>query len=466
MPDTRLQLAIEIETEGADQLTSLRRQLEDLGASGTANFRRLDASLRSLLERFRQSRQLVTSATESFLQSHRQLFTSLQPVFQGFFQRLLAGTRNFRDVFKRLLSDLLNVFLNTVSRMVAAWLSGLRQISGGFPFGNLLGGRAPARGGGFLGLLAPLLSAGFGFRTGPGGTPPFLPAGSGGGLTATNLGLFSRLGIDLRSLGPVPGGVLASGGLLAAVLGFQRGSRVLGALGGAAAGFAFGGPIGAAIGGLVGFLGGLFGRGRLKRKAAQTESEFVAFIGRVLDAVRTFQLTVQQGIQEIVSGFERFKQTVAPFGFAGRRAVGNVTPLVNQVVGDLRRLGQQRDERRQLIASLPIPEFQRGGLVGPARAAALTTSDGRILAFLHPGEAVLNRPAVQRLSPEFIQQANHSAGPAPGRSGLPAQAGPGATINIGPVIINGADKDGQEIFRDFVREARRLARDQGLPPPF
>lgn len=458
MPDTRLQLAIEIETEGADQLTTLRRQLEDLGASGTAAFGRLDTSLRTVLNRLRQSRQLVASATESFLQSHRRLFTSLEPVFQGFFQRLLAGTGNFRDAFKRLLSDLLNVFLNTVSRMVAAWLSGLRQISGGFPFGNLLGGRAPARGGGFLGLLAPLLSAGLGISTGPGGTPPILPTG-GGGLSATNLGLFARLGIDLRSLGPVPGGALASGGLLAAVLGFQRGSRVLGALGGAAAGFAFGGPIGAAIGGLVGFLGGLFGRGRLKRKAAQTESEFVAFIGRVLDAVRTFKLTAPEGIQQITSAFEQFKQAVAPFGFAGRRAVGNVTPLVNQVIGDLRRLDQQRTQRRQIIESLPIPEFQRGGLVS-ARVRALSASDGRILAFLHPGEAVLNRQAVQRLGSEFIQQANRAAGSAPGH------LGPGATINIGPVIINGADRDGREIFQDFVREARRLARDQGLPPPF
>lgn len=163
MPDARIQLAVEIETEGAEQLTALRRQLDSLSESGRAAFAPLDASLSSLVSQLRQSRQLVGS---------------LEPIVSGFFTRLLTNTRNFREAFRRLLLDLLQLFLRTVAQMLAAWISGLgsmRQI-----FHDILGRIFGGGGGGFnigIGINLP----------GIGRTPPtfpgsFLPGFAGGGL--------------------------------------------------------------------------------------------------------------------------------------------------------------------------------------------------------------------------------------------------------------------------------------------
>ncbi len=179
MPDTNVQLKIEIETEGAEQLTTLRRDLEQVGAAGTAAFARLDASLRAALDQ------------------QRRFAASVEPIFQNFFQRLLTGATGFRDTFKRLFDDLLRFFVGTVSRMVAAWLGGLRQmLGGGLP---TLGGTGPSGGGLLGGLIAPLLSSGFGFHLGVAGTPPFVPSGGGGG-SATNIGILSELGIPRRTM--------------------------------------------------------------------------------------------------------------------------------------------------------------------------------------------------------------------------------------------------------------------------
>ncbi|MBI4461753.1 MAG: hypothetical protein HY653_02500 [Acidobacteria bacterium] len=141
MPDGRVQLSIEIETQGAEQLTALRRELDALRSAGTTAFAPLDASLSSFLTHLQQSRQVVTS---------------LEPIITGFFQRLLAGTRNFRDAFKRLLLDLLDFFIRVVARMVAAWLTGLRRMRGA--------------------------GGGLNFSLSLGGTPPTFPGFAGGGL--------------------------------------------------------------------------------------------------------------------------------------------------------------------------------------------------------------------------------------------------------------------------------------------
>ncbi|MGH9804939.1 MAG: hypothetical protein ACRD4D_07185, partial [Candidatus Acidiferrales bacterium] len=223
MPEARVQLAIEIETEGAEQLTSLRRELEQLGQAGEAAIGRLDAALKSSVEQLEQSRALVGAATQGFLESHRRLFSSLDPVFQGFFRRLLGGTRSFSDTLKRLLSDLLHTFLRTLEQMVAAWFSGFQQM-GAPPIlgGSGLGG---ALGSVLAGALAIPAALGMG---GVGGTPPTFPAGGGGGGSATNLNLLSQLGIPVRDLTlgalTVPGGLLASGGLFLGLTGVNRGS--------------------------------------------------------------------------------------------------------------------------------------------------------------------------------------------------------------------------------------------------
>ena len=455
MPDANVQLKIEIETEGAEQLTTLRRDLEQVGAAGTAAFARLDASLRAALDQ------------------QRRFAASVEPIFQNFFQRLLTGATGFRDTFKRLFDDLLRFFVGTVSRMVAAWLGGLRQMLGG-------GGIASsgAGGSGLLGgLIAPLLSSGFGFRLGVAGTPPFVPAGGGGG-SATHLGILSELGINLRGLGPISGCLLFSGGLLAGLFGVQRGSPVLGALGGAAAGFAVGGPIGAVVGALVGLIGGVFSRGGLKRRAAALEEVYTAELGRILRAVKSFELTPEQAIAQVQASFEGFAAEWARLGGPGRRALEKMRGLTQQVVASIRNLAGRRDLRTQLVQQLPIPEFQRGGLV---RALPITGPNSRILAFLHPGEAVLNRRAVASLGPQNVERLNragNSSGAPSFQSGgfVNSMSNPVAPlsraesrdatgkVNI-QIVINAADRDPREIAHEVIRTIRRLARDQGLPRP-
>jgi hypothetical protein len=311
MPEARVQLAIEIETEGAEQLTALRRELDRLGQSGAAAVERLDASLLSVVERLQRSRELVGVSTRDFLESHRQLFASLDPLFQGFFNRLLAGSRNFRDALKQLFNDLLRFFLGTVEQMVAAWLSGFRRMGSGSGASGLLGLPSLGGGGGVLGLVAPLLSGGLGFQLGPGGTAPTFPGGGTGGFSATGLDLFSRLGIPLRDLSlaglTIPGGLLASGGLLGVLGGFQTGSRTLGALGGAAAGFAFGGPIGAVIGAVAGFFAGLLGRGKKKRQATRIAQEGFAEMRKILEQFKRFEVDFDSAMAAVTSLWEQMQ---------------------------------------------------------------------------------------------------------------------------------------------------------------
>jgi hypothetical protein len=318
-------------------------------------------------------------------------------------------------------------------------------------------------------LIAPLLSSGFGFRLGVAGTPPFVPAGGGGG-SATNLGILSELGINLRGLGPISGSLLFSGGLLAGLFGAQRGSPVLGALGGAAAGFAVGGPIGAAVGALVGLIGGVLSRGGLKRRAAALEEAYTAELGRILRAVKSFELTPEQAIAQVQASFEGFAAEWARLGGPGRRALEKMRGLTQQVVASIRNLAGRRDLRTQLVQQLPIPEFQRGGLV---RALPITGPNNRILAFLHPGEAVLNRRAVASLGPQNVERLNRAGN----SSGAPSfQRGGFVNSMSNPVapatgkvsiqiFINAADRDPREIAHEVIRTIRRLARDQGLPRP-
>ena len=432
MPDTRVQLVVEIETEGAEQLTTLRRELEQVGSTGQSAFKGLDRSLRDALE------------------TQKRFAASFEPVFGNFFRRLLSGATSFRDAFKKLLADLLDFFLRTVSKMVAAWLGGFRQLSGG----GLL-----------IGLLSQILggSGGGGAQSGLGAFAsflPFLPAGGGGGGSATNLGLLSALGINLRSLGPVSGNFLLSGGLLGLTAGFQSGSRTLGALGGAAAGFAFGGPVGAAIGAAVGFFAGLFGRGKKKRQAARAEQELRRQLEETLSQFRSFQLDFESALNAVNQAFASFQQAVAPLGKAGRRAVKNSTPRVQATIDEINKIQEARHRRAALIGGLPIPEFKQGGLVGQTFLSAAAGTDGKLLAFLHQGEAVLNQRAVQRLGADFVQRANSSFS-APS----PVAPATGSTVNIQPgaIVVNAAPgMDAEELAGLTLRQLDRRLRDAGL----
>lgn len=375
MPDARVQLTVEIETEGAGELTALRRELDSLGAAGRAAFAPLDASLGAVVNQLRQSRQLVSS---------------LEPVFRNFFQSLLGQARSFRDAFQQLLLDLLQFFLRTVARMVDAWLAGLR----------LLGGSG---GGGLFGGFS------FGF---PGGTAPTFPSG----------GSFSL------------GGGLSS--LASALPGLLGGSR------------------------------------RSGPDAVDLQLDAERSMRQAFDAYRNHRLTAPAAIGQIQAILQQAAQALAPLGSRGRGALDVLTQIAANHIANIRRIERRRRQRAAIVAGLPVPEFQFGGLVRGVNAV-----DGRVLALLHPGEAVLNRRAVETLGAHRVQALNQAAGGAgaPARQlgalsfqngGLvPATAPLGsATVNIGPIIVQAAG-DPRATAESVLREIRRRARDRGLPSP-
>jgi len=447
-----VELRIEVETEGAEQLTTLRQELERLGRTGTKAFQQVDASMTAVLDKLTLSRSLVADSTRSFLDSQRQLFASLTPLFDTFFRGVLSGSRSLRDALKRLWSDFLDFFLGLVRRMLATWLDALGVMSG-------------SRSGGFGGLLGGLLGGLFGAAS---PAAPFLSS------------LLPSFGLGLG------GGRLPTGG------GFS--STLLGALFGRPALAGLGGPVGTpptfptpGPGPVFGGLGGLFAGGVLTavlfgiskilqrnkqaREAFRVAREGVAALEEILDAFKRFQIDYESAasrmdavIQQMGTAWSRlgapgqaFLSGRLPGPFRAHPRVREALALREQVStlrGELDRLQAVREQRAQALAQLPIPEFQLGGMV-----RAIHSAQGRILAFLHAGEAVLNRRAVRALGEAQIERLNRE----PSR-------GLGAGRDQFFVEIHAVDGESVErwLARNevrLVRFFRRAARDRGLRPP-
>ena len=113
MPESNVQLTVEIETNGAEKLTTLRRDLEAVGKSGKEAFTGLDGAIRDAFEQ------------------QRELSATLAPLFRNSFGRILSDANGFGSAFKRLFADLGNFVAGTIARMVSDWLGGFRRLSGG-----------------------------------------------------------------------------------------------------------------------------------------------------------------------------------------------------------------------------------------------------------------------------------------------------------------------------------------------
>jgi len=260
----------------------------------------------------------------------------------------------------------------------------------------------------------------------------------------------------------IPGGLLASGGLFLGLTGVNRGSPLLGALGGAAAGFAFGGPIGAAIGAIAGLLGGVFSRGKKKRQASHIAEAGFAEMRGIVEQFRRFQIDFESALAQVNAIWEQMQAAWRQLGGSIlRRSVRGELPEFSQIVGELKQLQSARDTRTQLMTALPVPEFQSGGLVRGVNA-----HDGRLLAFLHAGEAVLNRRAVQLLGPSFVEQANRAPSLQSGGVVGTQTFGAGQTKMSGPHVINiyidGRGSDPEAIAAYTIRKLRRELRDRGV----
>jgi hypothetical protein len=443
-----VQLRIEVETEGAEQLTALRTELDRLGSAGTKAFEHLDASLTAVLDKLTLSRSLVADSTRSFLDSQRQLFAGLSPLFDNFFRSVLSGSRSLRDALKRLWSDFLDFFLGLVRRMLATWLDALGLMSGSRTggLGGLLGGLL----GGFFGGTAPAfpffssLLPSFGLGLGGGRLPS-------GGFTSTLLGALFGL--------PGLGGPVGTPPTFPA----PRPGPVFGGLGGL-----FAGGVLTAV--LVG-IGKIFQRNKQAREAFRVAREGVAALEEILDAFKRFQIDYESAasrmdavIQQMGTAWSRlgapgqaFLTGRLPAPFRAHPRVREALALREQVLtlrGELDRLQAIREQRAQALAQLPIPEFQLGGMV-----RAIHSAQGRILAFLHAGEAVLNRRAVRALGEAQIERLNRE----PSR-------GLGAGRDQFFVEIHAVDGESVErwLARNearLVRFFRRAARDRGLRPP-
>lgn len=502
MPASHVQLRIEVETEGAEQLTALRQQLDRLGAAGSDAFAQLDTSVAAVLDKLKLSRSLVAESTTSFIASQRQLIAGLAPLFDSFFRTVFTGSRSLRDGLKRLWGDFLDFFLGLTRRMVAGWLNGLQLMTGPALRGGFGGGGA-GRGGIFGGILGGILGLpGLG-GIGPGGTAPTFPTQQFTGLGA-RFGLLpsaglSALGGPASGWGAVAGpagtvpGVGGAGGLTASALGglgglagvagllglagfslagagVRRGNVALGGIGGFLAGGALGtlvggssllagtalgafaGPIGAAIGAIVGVIMASLQRGKLKREASRIADQGFAEMRRVLEEFKRFQVDFESALSQVNAVWAQMVQGWSGMGKVGRRSIQSQQPFFQQIVDEINRIQKARELRGQIIGGLPIPEFQLGGVV-----RTIQNQNGRILAFLHQGEAVLNRRAVQAVGERRIDELNSR----------PFAAAQGDSFNI---TINAVDGESMERWLSrnegrLVRFLRRAARDRGMRPP-
>lgn len=253
-----------------------------------------------------------------------QLFTKSQNIFQAignvFKTAMLTAlkevvTSQIALAFTRLLAGV----RSTGSQ--GSGLSGITSPAGG-GFGRILGLGGLFGSGSFGGVPFPGSAPNFPGAP-PGGTPPFIPAGTsrggfGGfgnfaGFGASGKGFLSQLGNigfgpkggdfggevagSFRGVGGAKGGGLLLGGGILAADGLRRGGLTGLAettAGGALIGFKFGGPIGALIGGAIGAAAGLV---RLFIKGAEQKA---------IDKVKQlYQITIDRGFAKTIVGIAK-----------------------------------------------------------------------------------------------------------------------------------------------------------------
>jgi hypothetical protein len=385
--------------------------------------------------------------------------------------------------------------------MLAAWLSGLGGMQGGVGVG----------GGGVLGTLGSIFlgtgGGGIFGGVGPGGTASTFPsssqlalaesaalAGALPGLGGSTIGGLvtgpARSGGGGLTAGALTGGLgglaglLGLGGVTAGLGLFGRGisgSPVAGALGGALLGVGGAVGIGALLGapiaiGLaagiipgiilagIGALFGFLGRGKKKEQATAIAQQAQKAYKEIIQQFEDYQVDYESALggvesvwQQAVSGWNQIGGKVA------RRSIDSQRHWYTEALDEINRIEKVREQRLGVIGGLPIPEFALGGLVSD-QLRAIRSGQGRLLAYLHQGEAVLNARAVQALGRGFIEQANR----APSLQGggiVGAQAGAAGrrevNIRFGDVHFHNV-WDGNEAYRQFRRRLERALAGQGL----
>jgi len=305
---------------------------------------------------------LLGGGLQTFARRGREVNATMKDL-DGLLRRIVTGARSTGDVWKNVWREAADYFRRTVQEMAGAWTAN-------------------------LGGIVPLLPGGFG------------SAGSG-----------------LSGFGPFSGSALLAGGSLLGGLTIGSGNRLVSAFGGlgsgALTGFSLGGPIGAVIGGIAGGIMGLFrgGGGSEKRHDADIANQGFAQLAKILEDYQRFRRDFASSVTAANTVWSQMQsQWVRP------QSGPSQWPYFAAILRSMEQTEDERNRRRQLAAAGPIPEFAEGGLIGPQR---------KTLAWVHSGEFVMNRQAVDRLGVSLLEGLNHgssSASSAVGISIEPASA--------------------------------------------
>lgn len=376
MAERTVSIVIEVDgtQDAVSQVRQVRSALDDLGGGAEG--------LGRVVEQSRAVSQAVKDLGGSFdlLGRQRDMVANLE----DFFRRLTSGARNAADVFKNIWHEVAQYFERQLAQMAAAAVVSL----GG---GALLGS-----GGGLLGLGLPGMGA-------VGSTPPTLAAVFGLPAVTPVGDVFSHL----HGIGPISDGQLALGGLALAGLSYGQGSLLggLGGLaGGALTGLAVAGPIGAIFGGLIGGIAGLFGGDKKKEHDAAIEEAGFNQINQLIDEYKHFHIDHSNVLQSMQNIHQQMQQ-----GFQRSESKSHEQYWYNYDLKMVQDIEDERKRRQQLLGLLPVPEFQEGGLVGGWPSQKSWSGTARIAAWLHPGEFVMNREAVDRWGVSVLESLNRGA---------------------------------------------------------
>jgi len=174
----------------------------------------------------------------------------------------------------------------------------------------------------------------------------------------------------------------------------------------------------------------------------------------VLKAFQRFQIDYEQAIAQVTSIWEQMVAAWQQIGSGvGRRSVRGQEIYFRQVLERINEIQRTREARQAVMGALPIPEYQFGGIV-----RAIYGHTGRILAFLHAGEAVLNRRAVAALGERRIEELNR------GR----VSGGGEVHLHFHGLLIDGDSvrKAANAMEIELLRRGRRWATDRGLRTPW
>ena len=427
-------------------------------------------------------------------EANRKAFEKMTGDIEKFLDRVFLTARSFSDVWRQLMGQIVSSFAKSVSRMVAEWFTGMRQMQTGAALGGqgiiggLLGPLFGTGGGGggatalaTSGALA-TASAGIASSSGIISTPSFNPAlgnpALGGSISGTVTGIPNAQGGATQGAGGAVafggiGGLLKNPAFLRLAIG---GGAALGGLGLLLAG----GPVKGAIGGLLGTFGALvlanvlltgvaaaatlglsvaggiligsFLRGRSKRKATRIEEDFVRQGLNVVDQFKKFQIAFEPTISSLEQIKLQGEQALltAGLGRAGRRGAQNLARNMDIQIQAVTSLQRQREARLVDIQNLTLPEFALGGSV-----RGINSPRGGLLALLHPGEFVMRREAVQSVGESFLAGLNRlpqfqSGGPVGG-----GQSGSGKTVIIKPSFHFSAI-DGPSFANWWARSRRQV----------